>query len=121
MELLKLGYDVVSGKIEENTLNFDLNNLPYEKIDVICVTHYFGYTCNMDLLSQICKGNDIILIEDCSHCHGGQYNGKPLGSFGDLSVFSLQGSKFVSGGEGGLVLCDDPEYFKEICEAGLSG
>ena len=113
---LKLGYDVRAGRIDENTLNFNLDYISKLDVDVICVTHYFGYCCDMERLAEICKENDIILIEDCSHSHGGKYNGKPLGSFGDVAVISLQGSKFVSGGEGGIVLCDSDVSFKKLCQ-----
>ena len=113
---LKLGYDVRAGKIDEDTLNFNLDTISDLDVDVISVTHYFGYSCDMERLAKICKDKEIILIEDCSHSHGGKFNGKPLGSFGDVAVVSLQGSKFVSGGEGGIVLCNSDLYFKQLCQ-----
>lgn len=108
--------NVQAGLVDESTLNFDLDSIDFEQIDLICVTHYFGYTCDMEKLTELCCKYDVRLLEDCSHCHGGEFNGKKLGTFGDISVYSLQGSKFVSGGEGGLVCCKDKDLFRTICK-----
>lgn len=108
--------NVQAGLVDENTLNFDLEAIDFEQIDLICVTHYFGYTCDMEKLIELCRKYDVKLLEDCSHCHGGEFNGKKLGTFGDISVYSLQGNKFVSGGEGGLVCCKDKNLFGTICK-----
>jgi hypothetical protein len=113
---LECGLTVKAAKIDPKTLNFDLEAIDFNQIDLICVTHYFGYTCDMRRLEELCHQHKVKLIEDCSHCHGGEFNGRPLGSFGDIAVFSLQGSKFISGGEGGLVCCKNEATFKKICK-----
>ena len=54
----------------------------------------------MDKILEIVKKYNLKLIEDCSHSHGATYNKKKVGSFGDISCFSLQGNKAVAAGEG---------------------
>ena len=70
------------------------------KINILIVVHYFGYVCDMESIKKITEKYNIKLIEDCSHAHGATYQGKPVGSFGDIGIFSLQGAKAVSAGEG---------------------
>lgn len=78
-----------------------------KKTKAIVVTHMWGYPCKMKELKEIAQKNGIYLLEDCSHAHGGKYRGKPLGSFGDAAVFSLQGQKIITGGEGGILVTNN--------------
>jgi len=77
----------------------------------IVITHMWGIPCQMDKIVEICKKNKILLLEDCSHAHGARYNGKLIGSFGDMAAWSLQGPKNVSGGEGGIFVTDNDEFY----------
>jgi len=77
----------------------------------VVITHMWGIPCKMDEIVKICKENDLLLLEDCSHAHGAKYKGKLLGSFGDLAAWSIQGSKNVSGGEGGVLATDNEEFY----------
>ena len=65
----------------------------------------------MDEILKICKEFNLKLIEDCSHAHGASYNGKKIGSFGDIGCFSFQGAKAIAAGEGGIAVTDNHEYF----------
>ncbi len=77
------------------------------KTKAIVVTHMWGYPCEMEQLKEIAKKNNIYLLEDCSHAHGASYNGSKVGSIGDAAVFSLQGQKIITGGEGGILITDN--------------
>ena len=78
------------------------------KTKAVVVTHMWG------MMPAICAAlqtrKDILLLEDCSHAHGGQLNGKPLGTFLDGAVWSLQGQKIVTGGEGGITLTKHADF-----------
>ena len=75
------------------------------KTKVVVVTHMWGIPCNMPAIRAILEDQKgVFLFEDCSLAHGGRLNGKPLGTFGDGAVWSLQGQKIVTGGEGGITL-----------------
>ena len=74
-------------------------------------THMWGIPCDMPAIRAVLRvRKDILLFEDCSHAHGGQLNGKPLGTFGDGAVWSLQGQKIVTGGEGGITLTKHADF-----------
>ena len=81
------------------------------KTRAIIVTHMWGLPCDMDAIVQIAHESGILLFEDVSHAHGATYNGRKVGTFGDASVFSLQGQKTVTGGEGGILLTDNDDIF----------
>lgn len=86
---------------------------------LIVLPHLFGLP-QQDIVAikEFCLRRRIYLIEDCSHCHFGKFAHQFLGTFGDISVFSLQGSKAIAGGEGGI-LCTNSHAFAEV--AGLYG
>src|SRR3989338_4768900 len=77
----------------------------------IVVTHMWGVPCQMDKIVKISKKNNILLLEDCSHAHGARINGKIVGSFGDMAAWSLQGPKNVTGGEGGILVMSNKEFY----------
>ncbi len=77
----------------------------------VVITHMWGIPCQMDKIVKICKENNLLLFEDCSHAHGAKYKGKVVGSFGDLAAWSLQGPKNVSGGEGGILTTNNKEFY----------
>jgi len=82
-----------------------------QKTKGIVITHMWGVPCQMDAILKICKANNLLLLEDCSHAHGASYNGAKVGSFGDLAAWSLQGPKIVSGGEGGILATNNEEFY----------
>jgi len=74
-----------------------------KKTRAVVVTHMWGIPCDMENIQAHCKLKKLLLLEDCSHAHGATINGKRVGAFGDLAVWSLQGQKTVTGGEGGIL------------------
>src|SRR3954470_480019 len=92
-----------------------------DKTVAICVVHLWGNPAPMDRFADIARRHDLKLIEDCSHAHGAQCQGRPVGSWGDFGCFSLQGKKAVSGGEAGIAVCDDPELFDRMLLLGHYG
>ncbi|KAK2589777.1 hypothetical protein QQS21_012548 [Conoideocrella luteorostrata] len=77
----------------------------------VILTHMWGQPCDMtSILAILSSIPHILLFEDCSHAHGGTFNGKPLGTFGDGAAWSLQGQKIITGGEGGIVLTKHADF-----------
>jgi len=82
------------------------------KTKAIIPVHMCGSMANMDALQIICKTYNLILIEDSSQATGATYKGKPLGSIGDLGCLSLDYVKIITCGEGGAVLTNNEDYYK---------
>jgi perosamine synthetase len=61
------------------------------------------------------------VIEDASHAHGASYDGKPVGSLGQVGCFSLQGSKAMTGVEGGVATTNDAETYDRTLMLGHYG
>ncbi len=78
----------------------------------IVVVHLWGMPAKMSEIFALARRHNLRIIEDASHSHGAAWRGRPCGSLGDISVFSLQGSKLAPAGEGGILLCTDYKYFE---------
>ena len=76
--------------------------------------HLFGSLADIDRIVEIAEKHGIKVIEDCAHAHGAKWNGKGIGSFGDIGSFSFQQSKIMTAGEGGECITDDPDLFDRI-------
>lgn len=103
--------------INSETQNIDSLKIPQlitKKTKAILCVHLNGMPCDMDNIIKIKKKYNILLIEDCSQAHGAQINKKKIGSFGDISIFSFCNDKIITtGGEGGIVLTNNYNYFKK--------
>jgi len=106
--------------VDSNYQNFNLDLEDLEsKITkntkaVICV-HLYGQSCNMDKLNNLCKKNNLYLIEDAAQAHGAEYMNKRVGSFGDFSCFSFYPTKNLGAyGEGGAVLTNNKNYYQKL-------
>jgi perosamine synthetase len=76
----------------------------------IILPHMYG--CPSDIDSFITL--DVPIIEDCAHSLGALYRDLPVGSFGHLSCFSMEGSKLIAAGEGGIVLANREESLTSL-------
>jgi perosamine synthetase len=71
--------------------------------------HLFGNPCDMDGILEVAGRHNLRVIEDSSQAYGTMYDGKRAGTIGDLGTFSLQQSKHITTGDGGLTITDDPD------------
>src|SRR3954453_1524716 len=60
-------------------------------------------------IADLCATEGIVLIEDCAHAHGAEWNGRRAGTFGDVGVWSFAPTKTISTGEGGMLVSKHPE------------
>jgi len=74
----------------------------------VMVVHLYGASCDMTAICEICRKRGILLIEDCAEAFGTLYDGKHVGTFGDIATFSFFGNKTITTGEGGMVVSNDP-------------
>ena len=96
----------------------DLKRKITPRTKAIIVVHLWGWVCNMDEVMAVANAAGVRVIEDCSHAHGALWRGKPVGGSGAVACWSLQGSKPVSAGEGGVLATDDDDIFERACLAG---
>jgi len=64
--------------------------------------HIHGLPCDMDALGAIARRHDLLVIEDAAQAHGATYRSRQVGTFGDMAGFSLNATKNLPCGEGGL-------------------
>jgi len=69
---------------------------------------------DMDTLLAIAREHKLVIIEDCAHAHGGQFQGRGAGAAGDAGCFSFQESKLMTGGEGGIVLINRLDCYEAL-------
>lgn len=88
------------------------------KTKAIIVVHVWGNMCDMESIMSIARKHGIKVLEDCSHAHGASYRGKKAGLWGDVGCYSLQGTKTLPGGEGGVLVTDSRECYERAAALG---
>lgn len=94
------------------TWNMDVNqieSLITPRTKAIMAVHIFGLPVDMQPLLALAERYHLKIIEDAAQMHGQTYQGKPCGSFGDISTFSFYPNKHITTGEGGMIATDDPQ------------
>jgi dTDP-4-amino-4,6-dideoxygalactose transaminase len=87
----------------------DVANKITPKTRAIVPVHYAGYACDMDSFQALARKHDLKIVEDAAHAPGTKWNGRPVGSIGDLTCFSFFSNKNLSTGEGGMITTDSDQ------------
>ncbi|RYX85745.1 DegT/DnrJ/EryC1/StrS family aminotransferase [bacterium] len=80
----------------------------------VVATHLFGVPCDIDAISDLCQKRGLYLIEDAAQAPYATFDGRRMGTFGDIGCFSLQQGKHFSCGEGGLTLTKNPDFARRM-------
>lgn len=80
----------------------------------VIVVDLYGQMPDFAPILALAKSRGFAVIEDSAEACGATYNGRPAGSFGDVSTFSFHGSKTITTGEGGMLLTDDRALFERV-------
>lgn len=107
-----LGAIPIFCEVNLNDLNVDIEDIKSKissKTKAIIPVHYCGIASDMDSLIEIKNDLGIHIIEDAAHAFGSLYNGKKIGSFGDICCFSFDPIKNITCGEGGAIIVNDEE------------
>jgi len=100
-------------EVQPDTFNMDPEDIERkitEKTKAIMVIHLFGNPSDMDAIMEVARRHDLIVIEDCSQAHMSEYKGQFVGLIGDIGCFSLQQSKHITCGDGGITITNDEDY-----------
>ena len=98
----------------DRTYNMDPDDVERKitpRTRAIIAVHLFGNACRIDALTEIAKKHGVMLIEDCSQAHATRYKERYLGTWGDIGCFSLQQSKHMTTGDGGVALTNDENLY----------
>lgn len=98
--------------IDPRTFNLDANQIEARitpRTRAIIAVHIGGLPADLDEILAIADRHGLHVIEDACQAHGATYRGRQVGSFGVVGCYSLNSSKILSGGEGGLFVADAPE------------
>lgn len=93
----------------------DIEHRVTPQTKAIMAVHLQGNAADMDPILAIARKHRLKVLEDASQSVGASYKGRPLGSMGDIGIYSLQQSKTITAGEGGAVVTSDPYLFERAC------
>ena len=80
----------------------------------IIPVHLYGRVADMDAIMALANKYNLKVIEDCAHAHGAEWRGKKVGTIGNVGSFSLQKSKILQTGEGGIDITNDKDLYDRI-------
>jgi CDP-6-deoxy-D-xylo-4-hexulose-3-dehydrase len=86
------------------------------KTKAVVIAHTMGNVFNLDAITAFCKKHDLWLMEDCCDALGATYNGKHVGTFGDIATLSFYPAHHITMGEGGAVFMSSAKL-KKIAES----
>ena len=82
------------------------------KTRAIQCVHLAGWPCNMEDILALANEHNLTVIEDCAQAHGARYNGRSVGSFGDIGAWSFCQDKIMTtAGEGGMITTNNKALF----------
>ncbi len=106
-------------------LNLDpisVENAINSKTSAVMVVHLYGQTAPLNELVELCKNNNLLLIEDCAQAHGATYGGKPVGSFGSIAAYSFYPGKNLGAfGDAGAITTNDQNLAKQCRMISMHG
>ncbi|MEI7701137.1 MAG: dTDP-4-amino-4,6-dideoxygalactose transaminase [Planctomycetia bacterium] len=108
---VRMGATPVFVDIRPNTLNIDetlIEAAITPRTKAICVVHYAGVSCEMDVIMEIARRHKLRVVEDAAQGVNSWYNGQALGAIGDLGCYSFHETKNYICGEGGALCINDP-------------
>ena len=102
--------------IRPDTMNIDetlIEDAITERTKAIVPVHYAGVSCEMDVIMDIARRHNLMVIEDAAQGIMSTYKGQALGAIGDMGCFSFHETKNFSMGEGGALLMKDSRFIED--------
>jgi dTDP-4-amino-4,6-dideoxygalactose transaminase len=108
----------------QDTLNVEPDQIERAitpKTRAIIPVHIAGQACDMDRILEIARDYDLKVIEDAAHALPACFQGKMIGTIGDITCFSFYATKTITTGEGGMATTESPEWAERMRIMGLHG
>jgi dTDP-4-amino-4,6-dideoxygalactose transaminase len=105
--VLLAGATPVLVDVDDNDLNIStksIENSLTSRTKAVIPVHFAGRSCNMKMVMEIARKNNLKVIEDCAHAIGAKYGRKHVGTFGDAGCFSFYPTKNITTIEGGMII-----------------
>jgi dTDP-4-amino-4,6-dideoxygalactose transaminase len=115
------GYVPIFIDIDPKTACFDLDDAKRKltpRTKAVVPMHSWGLPCEMDNISDFAREKGLIVLEDAAHAHGAAMQGKKMGAWGAMGIFSFQASKPMPSVEGGMGMYQTREYFERAAAFG---
>ncbi len=122
--IIHAGATPVLVDVEEDTGNIDLTQVEEaitDKTKAILPVHYAGHSVDMEHLNRLRDRYRLIIVEDAAHAIASSYQGRRVGSFGNITSFSFYANKNLTTGEGGAMVVPDPDLAERIRILSLHG
>jgi perosamine synthetase len=106
----------VFAEVDEKTLCLSTKTIDKAKTvrtKAVLYVNLYGNTSDLDIVSEYCNQNNLILINDCAPALFGMYKKRPIASYGDFSALSFFADKTITTGEGGMLLTDNIDLISE--------
>ena len=91
------------------------------RVKAIIPVHFGGLPCDMEAIIGIANRYNLKVIEDAAHSFPATYNGRMVGTIGDITCFSFYATKTITTGEGGMMTTDNDEYAERMRIMSLHG
>jgi perosamine synthetase len=103
--------------VDAATISMSIEDLE-RKYTTDCVAimpvHMGGHPAQIDKIIEFARAKKLAVIEDCAHVAGGKYQGKTLGTWGDIGCFSFEEKKCMTTGDGGMICSDDVDLISPL-------
>lgn len=107
--------------IDPRTACFDLEDAKRKltpRVRAVEVMHSWGLPCEMDAISDWARDKGLVLLEDAAHAHGASMQGRKMGTWGAMGIYSFQTSKVLPAVEGGMGMYQSRDYFERAAAFG---
>lgn len=117
--IVERGAKLVLCDVDKRTLNTTAEFIKQKitsNTKAVFLNHYGGIPCDMDPILALCRANNILVIEDAACGPHSFYNGRAVGTLGDMGLWSFHATKIITTGDGGMVYLKDPQKMIEAKE-----
>jgi len=107
----------VFADIQEDTLNINPEEIKKKitkRTKALAPVDFAGHPAELDSIKKIAREHNLFVIEDAAHALGSEYNGKKVGSFSDMTIFSFHPVKAITTGEGGMIVTERKDFYDRL-------